>query len=220
MKNATPFGASSINDSDNVFAVQGIAGLSMGVADNVSMFADYRYFVTQGVDMNTAAGNAASFDPRMHSLMVGLRFDFGAPKAQPAPAPKPQPVAQPAPKPEPAPEPAPAPDFPRNYIVFFDWDKSDITPEADAIIRQAAANAGAMGVVRLQLTGHADRSGTQAYNLGLSQRRGEAVRAAFAALGFAPGEVSVVAKGETDPLVPTDDGVREPQNRRVEIVLP
>lgn len=215
-KNAAPFGASSINDSDNALALQGIAGLSYAMSDTVDLFTDYRYFTTRGVDMRTAAGNAASFDAKTHSIMVGLRFNFGAPKPQM----KPEPVAEVAPMPAPAPVVAPAPVLPRNYIVFFDWDKSEITPEAAAIIRTAASNAGSMNVVRLALTGHADRSGPDAYNLKLSKRRADAVKAMFVDLGFGDNELSVVAKGETDPLVPTDDGVREPQNRRVEIVMP
>jgi len=152
--------------------------------------------------------------------MVGLRYSFGAPKpaAKPEPVAMAQPVAEPAPTP--MPEPVAAPQLPRNYIVFFDWDKSTITAEAAAIIKTAAANANQMGQVRMVLTGHADRSGTNAYNLKLSKRRGDAVRAQFEALGFGAGEIDVIAKGETDPLVPTDDGGREPQNRRVEIVLP
>lgn len=221
MDNASPFGASSINDTDTGMALQGIAGVSYALEDNLDLFADYRYFTTRNVDMRTRAGNNASFDVNTHSVMVGLRFSFGAPKPQP----KPEPVAmaKPAPQPTapaPMPEPVAAPQLPRNYIVFFDWDKSDITPEAAAIIRTAAANANQMGQVRMVLTGHADRSGTTTYNAKLSKRRADTVRALFASLGFADKEIEVIAKGETDPLVPTDDGVREPQNRRVEIVLP
>lgn len=216
--NASPFGASSINDTDNALALQGIAGASYAMNENLDLFADYRYFTARNVSMRTAAGTSASFDTRNHAIMVGLRYSFGAPKAHPKPTPKAEPAAMVETKPMPAP--APAPDFPRNYIVFFDWDRADITPEAANIIQAAARNANAMNVVRLELTGHADRSGSDRYNLKLSQRRGDAVRAVFSKLGFKPGEISVVAKGETDPLVPTDDGVREPQNRRVEIILP
>jgi outer membrane protein OmpA-like peptidoglycan-associated protein len=218
MKRATPFGASSINDSDNALALQGIAGVSYAMSQTLDLFADYRYFQTQNLDLRTAAGTKASFDLSDHAVMVGFRYNFGAPKPQPVA----QPVAMaPTPAPEPAAmAPAPAPDLPRSYIVFFDWDRATITEGADLIIKAAAANANTMKAVRLDLTGHADRSGSDAYNMKLSQRRGEAVRAAFAALGFQDSEISVVAKGETDPLVATDDGVREPQNRRVEIVLP
>lgn len=222
--NASPFGASSIDDSDTGLAMQAIAGASYELDTNLDLFADYRYFTTRNLDMRTVAGNTASFDVDAHSVMVGLRYSFGAPKpaAKPEPVAMAQPVAQPAPAPTPAPMPEPvaAPQLPRNYIIFFDWDKTIITAEAAAIIKTAAANANQMGQVRMVLTGHADRSGTNAYNLKLSKRRGDAVRAQFEALGFGAGEIGVIAKGETDPLVPTDDGVREPQNRRVEIVLP
>jgi len=217
LDNASPFGTSSINDSDNALAGQAIAGVSYALQDNLDVFADYRYFATRDLSMRTVAGTKASFDMDTHSIMVGLRFNFGAPKAQPQPAPvTPVAMAEPAP----APAPAPAPRLPSSYIVFFDWDKAVVTPEAAEIIRTAAANAGTMGQVRMVLTGHTDTSGTAKYNLKLSQRRGDAVRAQFEALGFAKSDIQVISKGETDPLVPTDDGVREPQNRRVEIVLP
>jgi len=222
MNNAAPFGASSINDSDSALALQGIAGLSYGVSNALDLFADYRYFTSRNLNMRTVAGTAASMDFADHAVMVGLRYNFGAPKPQPQPQPKPVPMATVAPAPVPVAKmpPAPIPDLPRNYLVFFDWDKSDITPGAAAIIKAAAANAGDMSVVRLELTGHADRSGPDRYNMKLSQRRAEAVRATFTNLGFSASEISVMAKGETDPLVATDDGVREPQNRRVEIILP
>jgi outer membrane protein OmpA-like peptidoglycan-associated protein len=216
LKNASPFGASSIDDSDRALAMQGIAGLSYAINPNFDLFADYRYLTTQKFKVNTAAGTNASFDAQTHSIMVGLRFNFGTPKPQMKP--KPTPVAMPMAQPAPAPVAAPV--LPHNYIVFFDWNKTNISPEAAAIIRTAASNAGDMNVIRLSLAGHADRSGSAAYNLKLSQRRADAVKAMFAHMGFKDSEISVIAKGETDPLVATDDGVREPQNRRVEIVLP
>mgnify|MGYP000102942882 CR=1 FL=1 len=172
LKNASPFGASSINDSDRGLALQGIAGASYALNEAVNLFADYRYFTARNIDLHTAAGAAASMDAKTHSVMVGLRYNFGAPKAQPQPVATP--VAQPvAPA---APEPVAAPVLPRNYIVFFDWDKADITPEAAAIIRTASANAGSMNVVRLALTGHADRSGRSE-----GRRVGKACRSVWSA---------------------------------------
>ena len=206
LDNASPFGATSYKDSDNAFAYQGIVGASYKIKDNLDFFADYRYLGTRGLDVTSSAGNRGSFDYASHAVMAGLRFSFNAPN----------PVAQKA-----AQTSAPAiPDLPRTYLVFFDWDKSDITPEANAILRTAAANAGKMGSVRLVLTGHADTSGPEGYNLALSKRRADAVSGFFANMGFAQGEITVIAKGETEPLVATGDGVREPQNRRVEIVMP
>ena len=111
-------------------------------------------------------------------------------------------------------------EVPRSYIVFFDWDRSLITDDALAILKSAASNAVDGQVVRIEVTGHADRSGTDTYNMGLSERRARAVMAELRALGISDREINVDWKGERDPLVATGDGIREPQNRRVEIVFP
>jgi len=214
-----PAGFGRADDESNVIAFQGIAGISYRVLETLQVFADYRYFATDEADINTTgrAGGSVDIDYASHTVMAGLRYLFPAPKPAPvaAPAPAPAPVAQPAPPP-----PAPArPAIARSYLVFFDWDKSTLTPEALAIIRTAAANAKAGSVVRIELTGHADRSGPDRYNLGLSQRRADAVKAELARQGLKDSEITTFAKGEREPLVPTADGVREPQNRRVEIVF-
>lgn len=121
--------------------------------------------------------------------------------------------------PAPAPAPAPEPMAPKSYLVFFDWDKSNLTAEALDIVRTAARNAKRMGYNVIEVIGHADRSGSDAYNMGLSQRRAVSVRSELQRQGIVSGGVSVSARGERDPLVPTPDGVREPQNRRAEIIL-
>ena len=113
------------------------------------------------------------------------------------------------------PAPAPVPVGP--FIVFFDWDKSDITPEAAAILDNAAAAYAQTGRASVMLAGHADKSGSDAYNVALSQRRADAVKAYLAGKGIADGAITTQAFGESRPLVETADGVREPQNRRVEI---
>jgi outer membrane protein OmpA-like peptidoglycan-associated protein len=102
--------------------------------------------------------------------------------------------------------------------VFFDFDKSTITPAGKQIIAQAA-QAYKRGQ-RVLLTGYTDRAGTPQYNMGLSKRRAEAVRAEMLRDGVPANAINTSWKGEEDPRVPTPDGVREPQNRRVEIVLP
>jgi outer membrane protein OmpA-like peptidoglycan-associated protein len=103
--------------------------------------------------------------------------------------------------------------------VFFDWDRSDLTGEAQAIIQSAAENSKKGQVARIETTGHADRSGPDGYNLDLSRRRAQAVAAELIRLGVEPAEIALDYKGEREPLVQTPDGVREPQNRRVEIIL-
>ena len=113
--------------------------------------------------------------------------------------------------------PAPAPACnPGPYVVFFDWDAAEITPEAASILDNAIGAYVNCGT-RIRLAGHTDRSGLARYNLRLAERRNGAVRGYLAALGVAVGLISDGAFGETQPRVPTADGVREPQNRRVEI---
>ncbi len=129
-----------------------------------------------------------------------------------APAPPPKPVAKPKPKPAPPPP-------PRAVNVFFDWDRANIRSDAQRVLETAAANAKRGGFTRVNLAGHADRSGDARYNMGLSRRRAEAVKAALVKLGLSAGNISLVARGESAPLVKTADGVREPRNRRVEITF-
>ncbi|HEX4505298.1 MAG TPA: TonB-dependent receptor [Alphaproteobacteria bacterium] len=107
---------------------------------------------------------------------------------------------------------------PRSYLVFFDFNKSDLTSQATQIVDQAASNAGPAKVTRLTVTGHTDTVGSDAYNMRLSRRRAESVAARLEKDGIASSEIEIVAKGKRDLLVPTADGVREPQNRRVQIV--
>jgi len=226
----TPVGGSTLDDSDTVPYLEAIAGLSYDLNERVSLFGDLRYRASQRLRVSTRAGGAVSPDYSDRRLMIGLRWRFAAP---PPPAPEPTPAAAP-PAPKPAPQaqarPAPPPpppqkeeepeaDIPREYLVFFDWDRSDITAEADEIIRAAATNAKELGSVRITATGHADRSGPDAYNQALSQRRAQAVRDVLVREGIPSGEISIFARGESEPLVPTPDGVREPRNRRVQIIL-
>ena len=103
------------------------------------------------------------------------------------------------------------------YIVFFDWDKSDITPEAASILDSAAAAYGNCANVPVMLAGYADRSGAPTYNQGLSERRNTAVTSYLTGRGVPSGAITSQGFGESNNRVPTADGVRELQNRRVEI---
>ncbi len=116
--------------------------------------------------------------------------------------------------------PAPPPAAPKVFIVFFDWDKDTITPEGQQIIIQAADAYKAGAPVQIQVTGYTDRSGSPGYNQRLSERRANNVAKAMASLGVPKEQMIVSGRGENDNRVPTAPGVREPQNRRVEIVSP
>jgi iron complex outermembrane receptor protein len=145
--------------------------------------------------------------PRQIMGKVSYSFSAGSP-SEPAPAVYTPPPAQP---------PAPPP-VAHNYMVFFDFNKSDLTPQATEIVDTAAKNAEATHVTQITCTGHTDTVGSDAYNMRLSRRRAESVAAELEKQGIASSEIEIVAKGKHDLLVPTGDGVKEPQNRRVQIV--
>lgn len=108
----------------------------------------------------------------------------------------------------------------RSYLVFFDYNKSDLTPSAIDIIKKAnqEAHLANKGEINFSITGHADRSGSDDYNMKLSNRRSNSVKGELVKLGNESNIIETSAKGEAEPLVPTKDGVKEPQNRRVEII--
>ena len=100
------------------------------------------------------------------------------------------------------------------------WDKDTITPEGMAIVQQAAAAFRAGAPVTIQVTGYTDASGSAGYNQRLSERRANNVAGALVRLGVPRQAMVVSGRGKNDQRVPTADGVREPQNRRVEILFP
>jgi outer membrane protein OmpA-like peptidoglycan-associated protein len=107
----------------------------------------------------------------------------------------------------------------RTYLVFFDWDRADLTSRAREIVAEAAQASTHVQTTRIEVNGYTDLSGTPAYNQRLSVRRAQTVQSELVRDGVAPGEISIHGHGENNPLVPTAQGVREPQNRRVEIIL-
>jgi OmpA-OmpF porin, OOP family len=213
-------GLSFLNDSDTGFAWQAVAGVRAPISSNWDVGLKYRFFNAPGVDLVDANGRANSTRLRTHSILGSITYNFGgAPAPVPVvapPAPPPPPLEETAPPPPPPP-PQQAECTPGPYIVFFDWDKSDITPDAASILDNAAAAYGNCGNAQVMLAGHADKSGKPAYNVGLSERRNAAVRAYLDGKGIADSVITTQAFGEGSPRVPTADGVRELQNRRVEI---
>ncbi len=97
--------------------------------------------------------------------------------------------------------------------------KATLTGGARQIVAEAAANVAKVQTTRIQVNGYTDTTGSAKYNMGLSVRRAEAVAAELVRDGVAKSEISIQGFGESHPLVPTGPNVREPQNRRVEIVF-
>ena len=126
-------------------------------------------------------------------------------------------VAACATPPPPPPPPAP-PSPPPPYLVFFDWNSAVVGPSGREVVALAAQAFKAGAPVTVQVTGFTDTSGSTDYNQRLSERRANAVAAVLVQDGVPQTNLVVTGRGENDLRVPTPNGVREPQNRRVEIV--
>jgi outer membrane protein OmpA-like peptidoglycan-associated protein len=199
--------------SDAVFAYQAIAGIRYKFTPNLALDVDYRYrgtadatFQTRPFVVNGVAVPGARYtgSGNTNNVVASLTWLFA-----PAPPPPPMAAAMSAPPPPPP---------PKVFVVFFDWDKATITPEGMGVIQQGAAAFRSGAPVQIQVTGYTDRSGSPGYNQRLSEQRANNVASALIGLGVAQNQLAVSGRGENDNRVPTADGVREPQNRRVEIV--
>ena len=188
--------ALGVSTDSTQFAYQAILGVGYNIDPQFRVNLDARYYGTT----NPSFAGGGTYSNNNISAMLSLQVKFGAPSAPP-------PVVQTPP--------AAAPSF----MVFFDWDRSNLSQQALNTIRQAADQFRSTGKARITATGHADRSGPDDYNMALSLRRANAVKDALVRDGVPATAISVIGKGESQPLVQTADGVREPQNRRVEIVL-
>ena len=137
---------------------------------------------------------------------MGLRFGLEGDTAAPPPPP-------------PLPPPPPAPVIPKQFIVFFGFDRHDLTDEAKRVVGDAADAARRVGAASIAIIGHTDSSGSATYNRALSERRANAVRKELVKLGFAAASIATVGQGEDELMVKTADDVKEPQNRRATIDL-
>ena len=206
--------ANFLDDSDTVFAWQALAGIRAPLSDNIDATVKYRFFNADNVNLVNSANSTLDGRFRSHSILGGITYNFYTPEP---PAPPPPPPAPEAPPPPPPPPPPAVVCSPGPFIVFFEWDKSDITPEAASILDNAVTQYQNCGNAQVMLAGHADKSGSASYNVGLSQRRADAVRGYLTSRGIQDGTISTQAFGESRPRVDTADGVREVQNRRVEV---
>jgi outer membrane protein OmpA-like peptidoglycan-associated protein len=211
--NGQPGNIRTSGSNPGSFAYQGIIGASypLKAIPGLALTAEGRFFGLAG-DRNFtgtayngkggSTNGAVQFtDDYNWSVLIGLRYAFNTVKAAPAPM-----------------APAPAA-MSKNYLVFFDWDRADLTARAKEIIAEAAANTKKVAVTKIAVNGYTDLSGTAAYNQGLSVRRAKAVAAELVKDGVPAKEIGIQGFGESNPLVPTAQGVREPQNRRVEIIF-
>ena len=214
---ASGFPSIASGDTYGAIAYQFILGGAVPIPSvpGLALTADYRFFGVGSRKYNVAAqataaspvtfGTAKLGNDFNHAVVIGLRYNFG--QTAPAPTSAPTPAAVPAT--------APA----RSYLVFFDWDKATLSDRAREVIRNAADNSTKVQYTRIEVNGYTDTSGTKQYNQGLSVRRARAVQAELVKDGVPENAITIQGFGDTNLLVPTGPGVREPQNRRVEIVV-
>ena len=202
----SPFfgGATTIaSSSDTEFGYQAIAGIRYNINPSLAFDLDYRYLASTDPTFKTIGGGLKyTSGYSSHNIVASLSVRFGAPPPAP-PAPPPPPVVQ-----------------RQVFLVFFDWDKDTITPQGMDVVRQAADAWRSGAPVLIHVTGYTDASGSVGYNQRLSERRANNVANALVRFGVPRQTMDVGGRGKNDQRVPTADGVREPQNRRVEIVWP
>ncbi len=213
------------SQSHGAYAYQGIAGMAfpvpmlrglsltleyrfVGMFNPIGAYNGTRYVYHPLLNETFAYPSAANFSNDLnHQIMLGVRYAFAQP---PAPAVPPPSAEQP---------PIAPPGAARTYLVFFDWDRADLSARARQIVAEAATASTKAQTTQIEVSGYTDLSGTTAYNQRLSVRRAQSVEAELMRDGVNRSEIVIHGYGESNPLVPTAKGVREPQNRRVEIVF-
>jgi OmpA-OmpF porin, OOP family len=209
-------GVKAIHGQQVGFMWQGMSGFSLALSPAVDFYADWRYRDAE-VDSDyesdiTGVAPVHVKSVQSNTALIGLRWYLEPPMAAP-PRPSPPP---PPPPPPPAPPPPP---MVKTFIVFFDFDKSNLTEKAQEVVSEAVKAAKTQGMVKVMVTGHTDTVGSDTYNQALSERRAQSVKDEMVREGLDGGTIAIEGKSFHDPLVPTGPGVREPQNRRAVIDL-
>jgi len=182
--------------------------------------ASANYFSNPRTGVNLNVGSAPNPTPAELRLLGESRYTVAENVVTPPPAIVAEAPPPPAPYVEPYVAPAPPPAvLARSFVVFFDFDKSNLTAEAQQVVAQAVSTAMQTGSVRIVVTGHTDTVGSRAYNQRLSERRAMAVKMEMIRDGMPRNEIVTIGKNFSEPLVATGPGVREPQNRRAMIDL-
>jgi OmpA-OmpF porin, OOP family len=194
-------------DDDWVFAGQALVQLSHELTNRVDFVLTYRFMTSEDPQFTRFGLAPIEFENENHTVTVGLRFDLQADAEPMAPQPvmsDPPPVAPPA---------------PRQFIVYFGFNKANLNASAMEVVREAATVARQDGIVQIVVTGHTDTVGSNAYNKRLSDRRASNVKKALVGEGIPPNAITASGKGETMLMVQTGDREMEARNRRAEINL-
>jgi OmpA-OmpF porin, OOP family len=213
------YDTSTFKGSSDGAVVQGIAGVTYSLNDHTDLGIDYRYryhfgqssFGGDTLAISDGYNRAGIKGISEHLFLFNVRYFLSSPPPPPPPV-----MAPPPPPPVMAPPPPPPV---TTYIVFFDFNKSNLDPKAQEVVAQAVKTANANGFVKVVVTGHTDTVGSDKYNLTLSVARAQSVKDEMVRLGLGTDGIAIQGKGFHDPLVSTDKNVREPQNRRAVIDL-
>jgi outer membrane protein OmpA-like peptidoglycan-associated protein len=108
---------------------------------------------------------------------------------------------------------------PTQFTLYFIEGKDEFTDESKQIVESVFSEIAKRPVPDVQVIGHTDSVGTDPYNDALGQQRADTVRSALIRKGIAPENIVALSRGKREPVVPTADGVAEPRNRRVEIIV-
>lgn len=197
-----------VNDADTNFAYQLVAGLTYKLTSQLDLSLTYRFLNVDSPSFSDTLGTRvdtyAFDDVQKHAVTIGLRYDLQEDEA---------------PYVAPPPPPPPPPSEPQQFIIYFGFNKCNISPEADTVLGEAASAAKSQGAASVVIVGHTDTVGSNAYNQKLSQCRANAAKSNLVAKGISAGSISTSGRGEDELLVKTGDGVKEPQNRRATIDL-
>ena len=211
----------AITGTHGGFSWQGIAGVAFDTGiSGLQVVAQYRMIGQPGSFYNGTfnygtEGGHANFDQRFnHQFIVGFRYAFQNQPIHHSQPPAVRPIVTAAPAPVPA----------RSYLVFFDWNQYALTSRARQIVVEAAHATSYVHTTRINVNGYTDSSAApgpagQKYNYALSVKRARSVEAELIRNGVPASEIVIRGYGDTNPLVPTGPNTREPQNRRVEIIL-
>jgi len=194
-----------LNDEDFVLAGQALVQITHEISERLDFVLSYRFMTSADPEFNFAGPATVQFENENHTVTVGLRFDL---QADAAPV-----MAMESPAVEP---PAP-PAQPKQYVVYFGFNKANLNAKARAVVEEAAATAMHDGFVSILVTGHTDTVGSNVYNERLSMRRANTVKKALVAQGVTEKAITSEGKGEAVLLVQTGDREMEAQNRRATI---
>jgi OOP family OmpA-OmpF porin len=211
-----------IDVENSVLAGQFLAGLTYRLSTHWDLDLNYRYLHAADVKLTgeicsstfaialvvvppvTCVPQDDSLAMTKHTITIGLRYGFDTPET-PAPPPPAAPVA--------------APPTVKHFVIFFGFNKCNITAEADGVLSEAAASAKTDGAALIKIIGHTDTVGSPRYNQKLSECRANAAKTNLVGKGVPDAAISAEGKGEMELMVQTGDGVKEPQNRRATVDL-